>query len=86
MVSVEPPETTWPRVDPLPAGAQERARVDAVMRLEARILVGDQHRDIAWVDVVRRRRQAPAPVGHGERTQEPAVAVDDDASSLRARP
>ena len=68
--------------EPLPRRAQERARVDAAMLVEAPVLVGDQHRDIARIDVVRRRRQPPAPVGQGEGAQQPAVAVDDDGRAF----
>ena len=41
MVMVEPPETMRPFVDQLPGGARERERIDAVMRTEAAVLVGD---------------------------------------------
>ena len=50
--------------------------------VEAPVLVGDQHREIARIDVMRRRRQPPAPVGQGERTQQPPVAVDDQRRAL----
>ena len=63
---------------PLRAGANEGANVDPVVLVEAAILVGDEHRDVARVDVVRGRRQAPAPIGQGEGPQQPAVAIDDD--------
>ena len=82
MVSVEPPETTWPRIEPLPAGADHRAPVDAVVVIEPPVLVGDQHGEIARIDFVRRRGQAPTPVRQGESPQQPAVAIDDDRRAL----
>ena len=68
--------------EPLPGRAQERARVDAAMLIETPVLVGDEHREIARIDVMRRRRQPPASVGQGEGPQQPAVAVDDDGRAL----
>jgi len=53
------------------------------MSPEAPVLIGDQHREIARIDVVGRRRQPPAPVGQGERPEQPAVAVDDDGRALK---
>ena len=70
---------------PLRAGANEGANVDAVVLVEPAVLVGDEHREIARIDVVRGRRQAPAPIGQGEGPQQPAVAIDDDRRALDAR-
>ena len=63
---------------PLRAGANEGAKVDPVVLVEAPVLVGDKHRKVARIDVMRGRRQAPAPVRQGERPEQPAVAIDDD--------
>ena len=64
--------------DPLARGARHRAPVDAAMRIEAPVLVGEQHREIARIDFAARGGQAPASVGQGESAQEPPVAIDDD--------
>ncbi len=61
---------------PLSPGAQQRARVDSGMIVEAPVLVGDQHRDIAGIDIVDRRRKAPDSVPHREGAQEASVAVE----------
>ena len=76
MVSVEPPETMRPwRTNCQPARPTAQ-RVDAVMRLEALVLVGDQHGEVARVDVLGIDRQAPAPVRRREGPQQPVVAID----------
>ena len=62
----------------LAGGARHRAPVDAVVRVEAAVLVAEQHRQIARIDLAGGRRQPPAAVGQGEGAQQPAVAVDDD--------
>ncbi len=67
---------------PLQGRAQKRARVDPAMLPESPVLVSDEHREIARIDVVGRRRQPPAAVRQGEGAQQPAVAVDDDGRSL----
>ena len=64
--------------DPLAGGARHRAPVDAAMRVEAPVLVGEQHREIARIDLAAGHRKAPAPVGQGEGAQQPPVAIDDD--------
>jgi hypothetical protein len=63
---------------PLRPSAQERADVDAGMLVKPAILIGDEHREIARIDVVRGRRQAPAPIRQGEGPKQPAVTIDDD--------
>ena len=67
MVMVEPPETMRPLRHELPGGARKRERIDAVMRVEALVLVGDQHGEEARVDIVARagRRQRPSGVVNG---------------------
>jgi hypothetical protein len=47
-----------PRVSELQAGARHRAPIDAVMRVEAPVLIGEQHREIARIDLARRRPAA----------------------------
>ena len=51
---------------PLRAGANEGAKVDAVVLIKPPVLIGDEHRDIARIDVMRGRRQSPASIGQGE--------------------
>ncbi len=70
---------------PLSGGAQERARIDAMVLIEASVLVADQHREIARIDVMRRRRKPPAPVRQREGPQQPAVAIDDDSRAFARR-
>src|SRR5260370_406988 len=67
---------------PLPGRAHKRARVDAAMLIEPPVLIGDKHRQIARIDVMRRRRQAPAPVRQGEGPEQPSLAIDDDGRAL----
>ena len=67
---------------PLRAGANERAKVDAVMLIKPPVLIGDEHRDIARIDVMRGRRQPPAAIGQSEGPEQPAVAIDDDRRAL----
>ena len=63
---------------PLPRRPHQRTAVDAGMAPEARVLISEQHRQIARIDLAGGRRQPPAAVGQGEGAQQPAVAVDDD--------
>ncbi len=70
---------------PLRPGANERAKVDAVVLVKPAVLIGDEHRDVARIDVMRRRRQPPAPVGQSERPEQPAVAIDDDRRAFARR-
>ena len=63
---------------PLRAGANERAKVDAIVLIKPPVLIGDEHRDVARIDVMRGRRQPPASVGQSEGPEQPAVAIDDD--------
>ena len=67
---------------PLRAGANEGAKVDPVVLVEAPVLVGDKHRKVARINVMRGRRQTPAPVRKGKRPEQPAVAIDDDRRAL----
>jgi hypothetical protein len=60
----------------LPAGAADGDRVDAAMAAETPVLEGQQHGEIARVDLFRLDRQAPAPVGRGVGAQQPVVAVE----------
>ena len=53
MVMVEPPETIWPCVTSWQAGAHEREGIDAVMLVEALVLIGEQHFEEARIDLVR---------------------------------
>ena len=70
---------------PLRAGANERAKIDAVVLVKPAVLIGDEHRDVARIDVMRGRRQPPASVGQSERPEQPAVAIDDDRRAFARR-
>src|SRR5579862_4004238 len=63
----------------LSGGADKRAIVDAVMLGKAPVLVTDEHREEARIDLGLVDRQPPNAVGGGERAKQPAVLVDDDA-------
>ena len=71
--------------DQLQRGAAERQRIDAGMRMEALVFIGEQQFEIGRVDIGRGiDRQPPAAVGHRVGTQQFAVAVDDGGRDLRA--
>ena len=59
-----------------PSGPPDRQRIDAVMAAEALVLEGDQHGEVARIDLLHLRRQAPAAVGRGVGAQQPVVAVE----------
>ena len=63
--------------DQLAGGARHGGPVDAAVGIEAAVLVTEQHRQIARVDLGGRGRQTPPAVGQGEGAQQPIVAVDD---------
>ena len=65
----------------LSRGTEQRFIVDAAMLLEAPVLVADQHLEKARVDLVPGHRQPPAPVGDGEGTEQPVVAIDHNRRS-----
>ena len=65
------------------AARAQRQRIDAVMRAEALVLVGEQHVEEARIDIVDRRRQPPAAFARSHRPQQPAVAVDHQRSRTR---
>ena len=67
-------------------GARDRERIDAVMRAEALVLVGDQQVEIARIDVRDGRRQPPASVRRRIGPQQAAVAVDHDGGEFEASP
>ncbi len=58
-------------------GPHQRQRIDAVVLLEALVLVRKQRRHIALVDALDACRQAPAAVGRRIGAQQPPVAIDD---------
>ena len=69
--------------DELQRGAAERQRIDAVMLLEALVLVGLQQIEIGRIDgSLSVDRQPPAAVGHRISAQQSAVAVDDGGRNL----
>lgn len=66
----------------LTSRARQGARIDAAVGAEIAILEGEQHGEIALVDVAHRHRQPPAIVRSGEGTQQRAVPVDDDGGKV----
>ena len=63
---------------PLIGGAKKRKRINAAMRVEALVLVGDQEPKKARIDILGANRQAPAAVGGRVGTQQPPGAVEHD--------
>ena len=59
-----------------PSGPADRQRIDAVVAAEALVLEGDQHGEVARIDLLHLRRQAPAAVGRRVGAQQPVVAVE----------
>ena len=75
--------------DQLKRGAPQRERIDAGMRAEAPVFIGQQQFEIAGIDAGSGvDRQPPTAVGHRIGAQQLAVAVDDrggDLAGLRQR-
>lgn len=62
----------------LERSSRQRKRIDAKVRPEALILVGQQKLEISWIDIrLRLSRQPPASIGHGEGTEQFSVAIHD---------
>ena len=76
MVMVEPPDTMRPFATSWSAARADRERIDAEVRAEALVFVGDQQIEIARIDILHGRRQAPAPVDPRVGAQQVPVAVD----------
>ncbi|MNT07521.1 hypothetical protein D3C72_1422300 [compost metagenome] len=66
----------------LPAGTQDRQRIDARMLPEPAILVGQQRLQVQRRDAVDRRRIAPHALGVGERTQRTAVSGNHQRAGI----
>ncbi len=63
--------------DKLERRARQRQRIDAAMRVEALVLIGEQQFQVGRIDIgLGIDRQPPAAVGHRIGTQQLAVAVD----------
>ena len=62
--------------------AQQGERIDAGMKFEPLIFIGLQQREVARIDVCRRRCQPPFAVRRRERAQQPLVLVDDQGRDL----
>jgi hypothetical protein len=62
--------------DELREGAAERERIDAMVRIEPLVLVGEQQCQETRIDMLARRRQPPAPLQRGVGPQQLAVAID----------
>ncbi len=72
--------------DELQRRATQRQRIDAVVRVEAAILVGQQQLEISGIDRCPGiDRQPPASINHRIGTQELAVAVDDGGRDFSRR-
>src|SRR5690606_13348222 len=63
-------------------GPKHREQIDTAMLVVAAILVGEQHRDIARVDVLHVHRQPPSALGRGERPQKIAIPAEDGDGKL----
>ena len=64
-------------LDELHGGARQRAHVDAAVIVEALVLEGHEHGEIALVDVGGFDGKAPAAVRRGEGAQQPVAPVED---------
>ena len=62
--------------DKLQRGAADGEEIDAVVVPEALVLIGDQHVDETFVDLVEPCIEAPVAVGRGEGAQQLAIAVE----------
>ena len=62
--------------DELPAGAADGDGVDAAVAAETPVLEGEQHGEVAWVDLLGLDGQTPAAVGCGVGAQQAVVAVE----------
>ena len=80
------PDTMRPLATSCRQRAAKRQRIDAAVAQEAPVLVGEQHREEARIDVGARRRQPPAAFRRGVGPQQPAVAVDHQRRIRRAPP
>ena len=58
---------------------------ETVMLEKPPVLISDEHRDVARIDVMRGRRQSPASVGQSEGPKQPAIAIDDDRRAFARR-
>ena len=91
MVSVEPPEMNAAARCKLERRAEKRQRIDAVMRAETFVLIGEQHVEEPRIDIGDPRRQPPAAFAGGIGAQQAAVAIDHagrefDVLAERRRP
>ena len=59
-------------------GAQQSCKIHAWMRIEALVLIGDEHRKEARIDIAGARRQPPIALLGGEGPEQFAVAIDHD--------
>ncbi len=64
-------------LDELHGGARQRAHVDAAVIVEALVLEGHEHGEVALVDVGGFDGKAPAAVRRGEGAQQPVAPVED---------
>ncbi len=62
----------------LTGGTDERADIDAVMRVEAAVLERHQHGEIARVNVLGIDRKPPPALGRGKGAQQAPVVVQHD--------
>ena len=77
MVSVEAPETMRRFSTSCHGGARQRPHVDAAVIVEALVLEGHEHGEIALIDVGGFDGKAPAAVRRGEGAQQPVAPVED---------
>ena len=69
-------------LDQLPGRARERARIDAVVGVEALVLECHQHGEIALIDLGGIERQPPAAFPGREGAQQAVVAVEHGCRHL----
>ena len=91
MVSVEPPETTWPLLSACQPARSSACGSTPPMLVEALVLIGDEHVEEARIDIVGGHRQAPVAIMGDEGPQQLAVAVGHqrrigDVFAQRQRP
>jgi len=70
---------------PLARGAQQRQRIDAVVVEEAMVLISAEQREVALIDLISARGQAPFAVRRLEGAQHGMIGAEDNGR-CRARP
>ena len=58
---------------------RDRQRVDAVVRVEALVFVGNQQVEVARIDILHGRRKPPPTIDRRVGPQQLSIAIDHDA-------